>query len=124
MTGPDRRKPRSSGAAAIVISAAALLCVYAVVTGLTGWMPRCPFKMVTGLDCPGCGSQRALMALLHGHPLEAWSYNLFLPFAVAYIVALLVVPRGTRLGRVLESPAALWILLALIVAWTILRNLI
>lgn len=87
-------------------------------------MPRCPFKMVTGLDCPGCGSQRALMALLHGHPLEAWSYNLFLPFAVAYIVALLVVPRGTRLGRALESPTALWTLLALIVAWTILRNLI
>lgn len=124
MTQSDRRKPRNSGAAAIVISAAALLGVYAVVTGLTGWMPRCPFKLVTGLDCPGCGSQRALMALLHGHPFEAWSYNWFLPFAVAYIVLLLVVPRHTRVGRALESPAALWTLLAAIVAWTLLRNLL
>jgi hypothetical protein len=26
----------------------------------------CPFKYLTGIDCPGCGFQRSLLALLHG----------------------------------------------------------
>ena len=26
----------------------------------------CPFKFLTGIDCPGCGFQRSLTALLHG----------------------------------------------------------
>ncbi|PJJ83838.1 DUF2752 domain-containing protein [Mucilaginibacter auburnensis] len=27
----------------------------------------CPFKYLTGLDCPGCGFQRAVLALLQGN---------------------------------------------------------
>jgi len=27
----------------------------------------CPFKYLTGIDCPGCGFQRAALALLQGH---------------------------------------------------------
>ncbi|MES2064153.1 MAG: DUF2752 domain-containing protein [Bacteroidota bacterium] len=26
----------------------------------------CPFKYITGIDCPGCGFQRSLLALLNG----------------------------------------------------------
>nr|WP_067053120.1 DUF2752 domain-containing protein [Mucilaginibacter sp. L294] len=26
----------------------------------------CPFKYITGIDCPGCGFQRSLLALLKG----------------------------------------------------------
>ena len=26
----------------------------------------CPFKYLTGIDCPGCGFQRSLIALLQG----------------------------------------------------------
>ena len=36
---------------------------------------KCPFKFATGFDCPGCGSQRALHALLHGEFIQAFSYN-------------------------------------------------
>lgn len=45
-------------------------------------MPKCPVKMLTTLDCPGCGFQRALHASLHGHFSEAIHYNLFLVFAI------------------------------------------
>jgi hypothetical protein len=45
--------------------------------------PPCPFYTFTGLFCPGCGSQRAFHALLHGHILESADFNLlfvlFLP---------------------------------------------
>lgn len=45
-------------------------------------MPKCPVKLITTLDCPGCGFQRALHALLHGQFIEAIHYNLFLTIAV------------------------------------------
>jgi hypothetical protein len=27
----------------------------------------CPFKYITGIDCPGCGFQRAIITLFQGH---------------------------------------------------------
>ena len=38
--------------------------------------PPCFFKLITGLQCPGCGSARASYHLLHGHLLTAIDYNL------------------------------------------------
>lgn len=123
-TSDGAGKQRLTGVAAIIVCVAALLCVYTLVVSVTGWMPSCPFKTLTGWECPGCGSQRALLALLHGHPLEAWRYNLLLPFFVAYVVLLAVLPRGNRLRRVLESLPAIWILLVCILAWWVLRNVL
>lgn len=38
--------------------------------GFIPWLQKhlipCPFKYLTGLDCPGCGFQRALIFLLKG----------------------------------------------------------
>jgi hypothetical protein len=28
---------------------------------------RCPFKYLTGIDCPGCGFQRSVIALVQGN---------------------------------------------------------
>lgn len=46
------------------------------------FVPKCPIKLLTTLDCPGCGFQRALHAVLHGHFVEAIHYNMFLLFAI------------------------------------------
>ncbi len=35
----------------------------------------CPFHHLTGLNCPGCGSQRALHHLFHLEFLTAFKYN-------------------------------------------------
>src|SRR5215813_6099748 len=49
--------------------------------------PPCPLRYFTGLYCPGCGSLRALHALLHGDLLKAFAMNsltvILLPF-IAY----------------------------------------
>lgn len=53
-------------------------------------MPKCVFKTLTGLDCPGCGLQRALHALLHGKFSEAIRFNFFLIIAIPMICLWLV----------------------------------
>lgn len=35
----------------------------------------CPFHYITGLYCPGCGSQRAVHLLLHGDIWGAFRFN-------------------------------------------------
>jgi hypothetical protein len=33
---------------------------------LQGHLAPCPFKYLTGIDCPGCGFQRSVLALVQG----------------------------------------------------------
>ena len=56
------------------------VCIY-VYTGQHGL--RCIFFEVTGFYCPGCGSGRALYALLHRDWKDAFLHNiLFLPMSI------------------------------------------
>jgi len=42
------------------------------------WLLRylipCPFKKLTGIDCPGCGFQRSIIALLQGDVMQSLTY--------------------------------------------------
>ena len=40
----------------------------------------CPFHVITGLYCPGCGGSRAVVALLTGHPAVSFLYHPLVPF--------------------------------------------
>ena len=59
--------------------AAAALVLYRFPPERYAFYPTCPFHTLTGWDCPGCGSTRALAALLHGEPVRALSLNPLLP---------------------------------------------
>lgn len=52
----------------IVISPLMLL---SIVSWLESHMLSCPFKDITGYDCPGCGMQRSFVSLLNGDFVEA-----------------------------------------------------
>lgn len=45
----------------------------------------CPFHYITGLHCPGCGSQRAVHDILHIRILEALKHNALLILVVTII---------------------------------------
>ena len=115
-------------ACAIVLVAVAAVVLYVFDPSEYVLMPKCPFKMLTGLDCPGCGFQRAMHALLHGHVAEAIRFNVFLVVAVPYLLALLVANflctehRKAKLLAVLESRTAIWTYVVLYVAWMVIRN--
>jgi hypothetical protein len=48
----------------------------------------CPFKKLTGIDCPGCGMQRAIIALLKGDIYHSLSYY---PACIAILITSLFV---------------------------------
>ena len=61
-----------------VCMALAALFGIAVKCGLfqfIGPIPPCTLHSLTGYYCPGCGGTRAIMALLHGHPLRSLYYH-------------------------------------------------
>lgn len=49
----------------------------------TNIFPKCPVFAMTGIYCPGCGSQRAAHQILNGNIIEGIRHN--------YMIALLVV---------------------------------
>ncbi|MGN0370144.1 MAG: DUF2752 domain-containing protein [Butyrivibrio sp.] len=63
-----------------LIVAAAISTCYFVIFFLQGkgLIPRittCPFYLITGIYCPGCGGTRALHALIHGHIIKSLYYH-------------------------------------------------
>lgn len=89
--------------------------------------PKCTFKFLTGYDCPGCGSQRMLHALLHGDIAAAWQANAVLlcmiPLLAIMIFAAMTRLRNPRLYAVVNSLPVIISLLAITIIWTILRNI-
>ena len=93
-----------------------------------GFYPFCIFHKLTGLDCPGCGGLRALHQLTHGQILEAMRLNALLVLSLP-VVAILAARFWwlQRQGRAASAtgirPVWIWLLLAMIIAFGILRNL-
>lgn len=51
-----------------------------IVHWLENHFMTCPYKAVSGMDCPGCGMQRSLIELLKGNFLESfYLYPALLP---------------------------------------------
>lgn len=85
--------------------------------------PKCLFNAATGLACPGCGTTRALHALLTFDPIAAFRFNpllFLLPPVAALWIAL-----ARRAGRKRRgwASAAPWALALAVLAFTVWRNL-
>lgn len=86
------------------------------------FLPPCLFHQLTGWHCPGCGSTRAVLALMEGDPVRAVRNNLLLA-ATLPVLGWWAIQRLR--GRPLPRPG--WWLPALagvvIAAYWVLRNL-
>lgn len=91
--------------------------------------PRCIFNAVTGLYCPGCGSQRALSSLLHGELWQAINYNalfiLCLPLlCYSSLIAVINISRKEQLVQhIFYSTLFVKVFLAAVIIFWIVRNL-
>ena len=87
----------------------------------------CPFRALTGLYCPGCGTLRGLHELLHGNMVKAFGLNplmvLLLPFILysffKYTVSGIT---GRQQSKVFIPSDFIWALLVIIIVYWILRN--
>ena len=76
----------------------------------TWFYPQCLFHTLTGLQCPGCGSLRALHALLHGEIRRAVALNPLL-FVAGLFFGYVALKRHLRPNApsLLSHPAAVWV---------------
>ncbi|MFV8247390.1 DUF2752 domain-containing protein [Mycolicibacterium peregrinum] len=83
--------------------------------------PGCPFKALTGLNCPACGGLRMTHDLLHGDVAAAVVDNVFALVGLPALMVWMLV--RWRLGKALfPIPAVVTIVVALVL-WTVVRNL-
>lgn len=85
--------------------------------------PPCVFRMLTGLDCPGCGTTRAAHAILHGRFGEAFRLNPMLFLAGAVFAAGVPSFARGRMPRFMENPWFGRIAFAVVLVWWVARNL-
>lgn len=106
-----------------------LLVLYFVNPTSSAFIPKCPFKLLTGWQCAACGFQRAVHASLHGHFAEALHYNLFYIYTIPYLLLIIFteyVARGTtreRCRQCFEGKFAIYLYIALYCIWTVVRNI-
>ncbi len=124
MIKPEKRTIVVAGIALAII----LLCVYFYFDPSDHYFPRCPFLTLTGWECPGCGSQRAIHALLHGDLEAVWHFNaalyLFIPMLIVLGAAEIVRKRNPKFHQAVNSQ---WVIIGtgiVIVLWWIIRNII
>lgn len=90
------------------------------------FFPKCIFKQLTGFDCPGCGSQRAIHCLLHGDIGGAWHFNpaviVAIPILVLCIYAEVRHKSCPRLFEWVNSVKMINSIGVAIVLWWVLRN--
>jgi hypothetical protein len=132
-TGSNITRIGIPGAKALLLTGACLLCVAGILIFFAfdptqvPIFPPCMFHQITGLDCPGCGTQRALHQLLHGNFIAALRLNamfvISLPFAAWFGLRwMLRTSRGESISAPLNSKW-LWFYLAAWILFGVLRNL-
>lgn len=116
--------------ALVTAAVAAVAVVYFVFdpSSSASLFPKCPFYWLTGYKCPGCGSQRALHALLHADVITAFRHNALLVISLPVIAAMLIAShwrtRFPRLYARLNSTTVITATAITILSWWLLRNLL
>jgi len=111
-----------------VLAAVVILCVLAYLyfnDPEKGGYIGCPFHFLTGLLCPGCGSQRALHDLMHLRVGEAFGHNALLVLSIPALLGQWAIGQWGGLPKPLSAyNGVVFSWLAVALAWGIGRNLV
>jgi Protein of unknown function (DUF2752) len=83
--------------------------------------PVCPFKALTGWNCPACGGLRMTHDVLHGDLGAAVVDNVFLLIGLPLLAVWFAV--RWRRGHPLMTIPAIVVIAVAAIAWTVIRNL-
>lgn len=117
------------GAVIVIILLAALYLFYNLNPETQPIFPKCPFFVLTGYECPGCGTQRAIHQLLHLNIGAALKLNAFMVLAIPYVLLGVYMEyfggkqRNVKLYRTFFGKYSALVVLIIIILYWILRNL-
>ena len=126
----DTRFKLLIGAAISLVLVAVVFLFYTFDPGNMPLFPKCPFLLVTGYECPGCGSQRAVHDLLHLDVKGAFSQNALILFLIPYILLGIYLGffngkhRFPRLEKLFFGKWAAIIVVSGIIIYGVLRNVV
>ena len=109
----------------------ALAVIYTLFDPATvNFFPSCPFHSMTGLLCPGCGSQRAVHHLLNLQFTAAFHQNALLIVSMPYVLTGFVIDRLpqpspviSKYRQIFYGRNAIFLILFIIFSFWIIRNL-
>ncbi|RKE94745.1 DUF2752 domain-containing protein [Ichthyenterobacterium magnum] len=92
------------------------------------FFPKCPFYSMTGIFCPGCGSQRAAHQIINGNIVTGIRHNyllLLLFLVLGYQVLLFAINSiyNKSFNNILHLPITTKIILVLVILFWVLRNI-
>jgi hypothetical protein len=108
--------------------AAAGVVLYLYNPETAGFYPVCAVHQLTGLQCPGCGSLRALHQLTHGNIAAAWHFNplLIVLLPMGIWLGLREAVRwvfGWRWPGIIARPIVGWSIVVAMIVFGIVRNI-
>ncbi len=86
----------------------------------------CPFRMITGWLCPGCGITHMLIALIHLDFHTAYLENPFLLLTSPFLIGEILYQRYLQLTKQVNpqwNQVLLWLYVIALIIFGILRNL-
>jgi hypothetical protein len=83
--------------------------------------PVCPFRLLTGWNCPACGALRMAHDVLHGDLAAAINDNVMVLVGIPVLAGWILL-RSRRGKSLLTMPAAATVVITML-AWTVVRNL-
>lgn len=89
---------------------------------VSNFFPKCPFHTITGLYCPGCGSQRAIHDLMHLNIFGAINHNALMFFAFTFGIGLYLYSKK-KFYDLIYHPKSPLIIFGIIFLFGVLRNL-
>ncbi len=90
--------------------------------------PKCPIYSLTGIYCAGCGSQRAVHQILHGHIIEGIKHNILILFLIVVLlydasIKILKLVFNQTYKNLLHNSKITYTILILVILFWILRNI-
>ncbi len=127
MTFGETAKRQMMAALLWATLAAGAVYLYLFEPGKSGFFPACPFRMLTGFNCPGCGSTRGLHRLLHGDVVAAFEFNPLLIISLPFLLYALMrytsaALRGQPLNWNRLNARYISTLIVVIISFWIFRN--
>lgn len=88
------------------------------------YAPKCVIKLITGYDCPSCGSQRLMYSWAHGNFVDGVKYNYFIPFGLLYLFFIFIGRWIPKINRICTSNIAIYTFIVVYCLWWVGRNIL